>query len=122
LSNRAEKTEALQGRTSVAFNFSKSMLATALVLGAMSTAHAYTAEQQQLCTDDAFRLCSSDIPDVDRVTACMTRHKADLSPACRSVFGRSDSDTRASATPTASEAKASKPLNLVPQKTKRSGA
>ena len=106
----------------VALNFSKSMLATALVLGMMSTAHAYTAEQQQLCTDDAFRLCSADIPDVDRITACMARHKADLSPACRAVFGRPDSDTRASVVPATNEVKASKPLNLVPQKIKRSGA
>jgi hypothetical protein len=98
------------------------MLATALTLGMMSAAHAYTAEQQQLCTDDAFRLCSSDIPDVDRVTACMTRHKAELSAACRSVFGRPESDSRAGTAATASEVKASKPLNLVPQKIKRSGA
>jgi hypothetical protein len=92
------------------------------MLGMMSAAHAYTAEQQQLCTDDAFRLCSSDIPDVDRVTACMTRHKAELSAACKSVFGRPDSDSRASTAATASEVKASKPLNLVPPKPKRSGA
>jgi len=106
----------------VKIQFSRSMLATAMMLGMMSAAHAYTAEQQQLCTDDAFRLCSSDIPDVDRVTACMTRHKAELSAACRSVFGRPESDSRAGTAATASEVKASKPLNLVPQKIKRSGA
>jgi len=106
----------------VTFQCSKSMLATAFALGMMSTAHAYTAEQQQLCTDDAFRLCSSDIPDVDRITACMTRHKAELSPSCRAVFGRSDSQAPAGAAPTASQVKASKPLNLLPQKAKHGGA
>ncbi|WP_433996334.1 hypothetical protein [Bradyrhizobium jicamae] len=51
-----------------------------------ATSQAYTPEQQQACTPDAFRLCSSDIPDVDRITACMIRNKAQLSPACRAFF------------------------------------
>jgi len=66
---------------------SRIFVAAGLVLGLISTAHAYTAEQQQLCTGDAFRLCGSDIPDVDRVTACMAKHKSELSPGCKSVFG-----------------------------------
>ncbi len=49
-------------------------------------AQGYSQEQQQLCSNDAFRLCSSDIPDVDRVTACMIRQRAQLSPGCQSVF------------------------------------
>jgi hypothetical protein len=32
---------------------------------------AYTYEQQQACMGDAFRLCSSEIPDIERVKACM---------------------------------------------------
>ena len=101
----------------------KALIAAGLVLGMISTAHAYTAEQQQLCTDDAFRLCSSEIPDVDRVTACMVKHKAELSPACKSVFGPAPSEARP--TPAVNsgttEVKASKPLNITPQKTKRTG-
>lgn len=52
-----------------------------------ATAGAYTPEQQQACTGGAFRLCSSDIPDVDRITACMIRNKTQLSPECRVQFG-----------------------------------
>ena len=48
--------------------------------------HAYTQDQQQACTGDAFRLCGSEIPDVDRVTACMVARKAELSPGCRVFF------------------------------------
>jgi len=48
--------------------------------------HAYTADQQQACTGDAFRLCGSEIPDVDRITACMIRNKSQLSPECRAFF------------------------------------
>jgi hypothetical protein len=47
---------------------------------------AYTAEQQQACMGDAFRLCSSEIPDIERVRACMVRQQSDLSPGCRVYF------------------------------------
>jgi hypothetical protein len=51
-----------------------------------SAADAYTPDQQQMCTGDAFRLCGSDIPDVDRITACMIRQRDQLSPGCRAFF------------------------------------
>lgn len=93
----------------ISIRFAKLIAATALTFATVSAANAYTAEQEQLCTNDAFRLCSAEIPDVDRVTACMIRNKAALSPACKSVFG-----APANAQP--ASAKASKPINLVPQK------
>jgi hypothetical protein len=46
----------------------------------------YTPEQEQACTGDAFRLCSSEIPDVERVTACMVAKRSQLSPPCRAQF------------------------------------
>ena len=62
-------------------------LAVALAfLGLPTTGHAYTDEEQQACQPDAFRLCSSEIPDVDRVTACMVARKSQLSPECRRFF------------------------------------
>ncbi len=51
-----------------------------------SSSEAYTPEQQQACSGDAFRLCGPEIPDVDRVTACMVAKKAQLSPGCRAFF------------------------------------
>jgi hypothetical protein len=45
-------------------------------------------DQRRLCTGDVFRLCSSEIPSVERITACMRRQRASLSEGCRSVFGR----------------------------------
>jgi hypothetical protein len=47
---------------------------------------AYTAEEEQACSGDAFRLCSAEIPDVNRVTACMVRQQSQLSPGCRVYF------------------------------------
>ena len=49
---------------------------------------AYTAEAQQMCTGDAFRLCSSEIPDISKITACMIKHRAQLSPGCRAVMDK----------------------------------
>jgi hypothetical protein len=63
------------------------MLAVALSVSLWSqSGMAYTPEQEQACTSDAFRLCSSEIPNVDRVTACMIRNKSQLSPPCRAQF------------------------------------
>jgi hypothetical protein len=46
-----------------------------------------TPEMQQACTPDVMRLCNDDVPDVDRIVACMKRNRANLSPACGAVFG-----------------------------------
>jgi hypothetical protein len=63
------------------------MLAMALFAALLpGTAHAYTAEQQQACTPDAFRLCGDAVPDVGRVTACMIRNRSQLSPGCAVYF------------------------------------
>jgi hypothetical protein len=69
------------------------MLATTLPVSLWPAAsEAYTPEQQQACSDDAFRLCSSDIPDVDRVTACMIRKQDQLTPGCRVYFKPSEAE------------------------------
>jgi hypothetical protein len=53
------------------------------------TASAFTqADQRRLCMGDALRLCSSEIPNVARITACMRRQRAHLSEGCRRVFGK----------------------------------
>jgi hypothetical protein len=54
-----------------------------------SASRAFTEEDaRRLCTPDVLRLCSSEIPDVERITACMRRQRANLSEGCRSVFGK----------------------------------
>jgi hypothetical protein len=52
------------------------------------------AQQQAACEDDANRLCPDEIPDEARVTNCMARQKARLSPACRAMFDPPRSRTR----------------------------
>jgi len=55
---------------------------------------AYTPDQQQACMGDAFSLCGSEIPDVQRVTACMVRKQAELSPGCRVYFRAERTEVR----------------------------
>jgi hypothetical protein len=49
---------------------------------------AFSAEAQQMCSGDAFRLCSSEIPSIPKITACMIRQRANLSSGCRTVLDR----------------------------------
>jgi hypothetical protein len=51
-----------------------------------SPSFAFSAEAQQMCTGDAFRLCSSEIPNIPAITACMYKHRAELSAGCRTVM------------------------------------
>lgn len=48
---------------------------------------------QEACTPDVFRLCSSDIPDEGRILACLQAKGASLSGACHKVIFRPSSKT-----------------------------
>lgn len=71
---------------------------------------AYTQEEQQACSPDAMRLCNEFIPNVDAITACMIRKKAQLSPQCR-VFFRPGPEPR--------EQRAGKPTQIAPKAAKK---
>ncbi|WP_050426133.1 hypothetical protein [Bradyrhizobium tropiciagri] len=49
---------------------------------------AFSAEAQQMCSGDAFRLCSAEIPNIPRITACMVKNRSQLSSGCRVVLDR----------------------------------
>jgi hypothetical protein len=76
------------------------VLAAALSVSAGGAAgQGYTPDQEQACTGDAFRLCSAEIPDVGRVTACMIAKKELLSPPCRVYFRPDPEPSDAAARP-----------------------
>src|SRR6201987_6534921 len=64
-------------------------LTIAASLAAMTSTQsfAYSAEAQQQCTGDAFRLCSSEIPNIPKITACMYKHRSELSAGWRALVG-----------------------------------
>ena len=108
-------------------------IALVAALTMLSTAAiAQTAEEQQLCMDDAFRVCSATIPDRNRTIACMVANKSQLSPGCQTVMDKYASGGNAQtaamsparpvmsaparmATPvrTAGNARPGKPLNIL---------
>jgi hypothetical protein len=61
------------------------VLASALSFYATASLALGTDAERAACTPDVFRLCSSDIPNVDRIVACLVREKPRLSPACQAV-------------------------------------
>jgi len=94
------------------------LLATSTVALALLTtgAHAYTMQQEQMCSGDAMRLCGEYIPNVDRITACMVERYSELSDGCKSVFeapapAAAPRESNYSAAPAG---KPSKPLNITP--------
>jgi hypothetical protein len=53
-----------------------------------TSSFAFSAEAQSMCSGDAFRLCSSEIPNIPKITACMIKQRANLSAGCRTVLDR----------------------------------
>jgi hypothetical protein len=53
-----------------------------------------TMEQQMACTPDVWRLCSDQIPDVNRIVACLRQNAPNLSDECRAVFLSNNADPR----------------------------
>ena len=61
-------------------------LGLALSFTSSPAAAQWTPEQRAACEPDAMRLCNQYVPDVQRVSACMSHYRRYLSPACRAVF------------------------------------
>lgn len=57
-----------------------------------------TADERAACTPDVFKLCSSEIPNVDKIIACMKAKKSQLSPACQAAFNPPEKTKAASQT------------------------
>ena len=72
--------------------------AIALAAAALSPGPAFASEAQQMCTGDALRLCGHEVPNVQRITACMVKQRANLSPGCRAVMDRDHAARRRAAT------------------------
>jgi hypothetical protein len=96
---------------SARFQFALLLATSFTVVMLPAASEAYTQEEQQACSDDAFRLCGAAIPDVDRITACMVGKKEQLSPGCRVFFGDPEPQANAGA-----------PLRIRPAAEKRRGA
>jgi hypothetical protein len=73
------------------------LFAVAAVALAVHPGPAFASEAQQMCTGDALRLCGHEVPNVQRITACMVKQRANLSPGCRAVMDRDHAARRRAA-------------------------
>ena len=66
----------------------------ALVSAGSSVAFAASSDEDgnKACRRDAFRLCSAEIPNKDRIEACMKEHYDQLSLPCKKLFESSSSN------------------------------
>ena len=69
------------------------VIALAMLAAPVHSAFAFSFEAQLQCSGDAFRLCSSEIPNVEKITACMKRQRELLSAGCRGVMERDEAAT-----------------------------
>jgi hypothetical protein len=67
------------------------VVAASIALAAPARAQG-TDEQRSACTNDAFKLCSADIPDEAAIESCLRRNQSRLTPACRVVMRSSPSE------------------------------
>jgi hypothetical protein len=58
----------------------------ALQQAALAQEYRGTLQQQLACTPDVFRLCGEQIPDTNRIVACLRENTPQLSDDCRAVF------------------------------------
>jgi hypothetical protein len=70
------------------------VLAAGLAASAVPAAAQYRADyqgtpaQQEACRPSVFRFCAAEIPDVQRITACLRYNISRLSPDCAAVFAQ----------------------------------
>jgi hypothetical protein len=86
----------LNAKLSTKLAIATGLLSMAVLAGhsRVSLAHSGTAEEQSACTPDVLSLCLFDIPNEERIVACLNRNRAQLSPACRAVIEGPPSDKK----------------------------
>ncbi len=45
-----------------------------------------TQAEREACTPDVYKLCQAEIPDEERIVACLKKNRKLLSPACHKVI------------------------------------
>jgi hypothetical protein len=73
-------------KTQLAIAIAFLSFAPAAGLFARAAALAETQDEQNACMNDAFNVCGQDIPDRDKVAACLARNIKRISPECRTVM------------------------------------
>jgi hypothetical protein len=90
------------------------LLSVGSMQAALAEEYRGTMEQQMACTPDVWRLCGDQIPDVNRIVACLQRNTPKLSSGCRAVFESNNSAPPSQAAPPPRGRVAPPPARIVP--------
>lgn len=71
----------------LALRFVRSGTVLGMLAAALPSVPAGAETIREACTHDAFRLCSTAIPDVDKTKACLAQNRQSLSQTCQQAFG-----------------------------------
>jgi hypothetical protein len=80
------------------------LIAIAITLPSGASLAQGTRAQRMACSGDVWRLCSSAIPSIDRIVACLKRERARLSPGCQAVFNDAEAHAAINRPPAATRA------------------
>jgi len=72
--------------------------AIAITIAASADA-ASRAEQKKACRSDAIHFCSADIPNREKIAACLKRHLSELKPACQALFNEDNDNDKGASQP-----------------------
>ena len=85
------------------------------IVPASSQEYRGTWEQQMACTPDVWRLCSDQVPDVNRIVACLRQNTPQLSNNCRAVFETNAEQQQANRGPAQRVPQQTAPRSRAPQ-------
>lgn len=63
-----------------------SFLMLVLLAGSATAMETARDRQERACQADAMKFCRDDVPDENKIAACMGRHRAQLSVNCGIIF------------------------------------
>lgn len=72
-------------RHSILLSLGLAMLVTSYTVN--RAAAASSDHQEKACRGDAIHFCKAEIPNRQKIIACMKQHMSELSPGCRAMFG-----------------------------------
>jgi hypothetical protein len=74
-------------RTMRSITIASRFAAALTLLCSVAVSHAASRDEQtKACKGDAIHFCSSEIPNKEKITACMKAHYQELSPGCKTMF------------------------------------
>ena len=54
----------------------------------IASAESVRDRQEKACQGDVYKLCKDEVPDEDKIAACMGKHRSELSMNCGIMYDR----------------------------------